>query len=245
MKFALAVVFFLSSLALEASAHFQLAYPPSRGDNDQTQATSPCGGLDTPSSARTPWGIHGGQLRFVAGHDEADTAVYLAVGNNPQAKDFTIILADEFLQIGLGTFCWNDLAVPSLSSISDGVNATIQVVQAGHTSGGLYNVRYFSRLPLPWQKRLTSAIYLFVRQCADITFVNSPPSVPDCSNSSGISASAAVTTNVPSPTASGSNATATKPTASASATSNAAAPGNLVGGAGVAFVGAVAIGWLL
>ena len=142
MKFALAVVFFLSSLALEASAHFQLAYPPSRGDNDQTQATSPCGGLDTPSSARTPWGIHGGQLKFVAGHDEADTAVYLAVGNNPQAKDFTIILADEFLQIGLGTFCWNDLAVPSLSSISDGVNATIQVVQAGHTSGGLYNVRF-------------------------------------------------------------------------------------------------------
>jgi len=131
----------LLTIPFFARAHFQLAYPPSRGDNDQTQATSPCGGLDTPSKTRTPWSVTGGQLKFEAGHDEADTAVYLGIGNNPKTNDFNITLAPRFQQIGLGTFCWNQLSVPDgTTGVRDGVNATIQVVQAGHTEGGLYNV---------------------------------------------------------------------------------------------------------
>jgi hypothetical protein len=131
----------LLSLTLSASAHFQLVYPPSRGDTGENQATSPCGGLNTPSSERTPWSLTGGQLKFEAGHDEANTAVYLALGNNPKAEDFKIVVADKFLQKGMGTFCWSNLQIPSNSreGIQDGVNATIQVVQEGH-SGGLYNV---------------------------------------------------------------------------------------------------------
>lgn len=129
------------SLAAATNAHFQLTYPTSRGDNDETQATGPCGALDTPSTTRSLWPLTGGALKFEAGHDEADTAVYLALGNNPSAKDFNITLADQFLQTGLGTFCWNTLSVPKgIAGIADGVNATIQVVQAGHTGGGLYNV---------------------------------------------------------------------------------------------------------
>jgi len=42
--------------------------------------------------------------------------------------------------VGLGTFCWNDLPVPKSVSVKEGDNATIQVVQEGHTGGGLYNV---------------------------------------------------------------------------------------------------------
>jgi hypothetical protein len=141
----LCTAIWLFNLVLGTSAHFQLSYPPSRGSNGETQATSPCGGLDTPSSNRTPWPLTGGQLKFVAGHDEANTAVYLALGNNPAAADFTIILANVFLQVGLGTFCWNLLQVPGGTPVRDGTNATIQVVQAGHTEGGLYNVRS----PLP------------------------------------------------------------------------------------------------
>lgn len=137
----------LLSIPLFVRAHFQLTYPPSRGDNDQTQATSPCGGLDTPSKTRTSWSVTGGQLKFEAGHDEADTAVYLGIGNNPSRNDFNITLAPRFQQIGLGTFCWNQLNVPDgTPGVSDGVNATIQVVQAGHTEGGLYNV---GPLPFP------------------------------------------------------------------------------------------------
>lgn len=138
MKYSLATVL---SLVVAANAHFQLKYPTSRGDNDETQATGPCGGLDTPSSTRTPWALTGGVLKFEAGHDEADTAVYLGLGNNPSTEDFNITLAPEFLQIGLGTFCWNNLPIPAgIKGIANGVNATIQVVQAGHTGGGLYNV---------------------------------------------------------------------------------------------------------
>lgn len=129
------------SLAAAANAHFTLEYPASRGDNDQSQATGPCGGLNTPSDTRTPWGLEGGVLRFEAGHDEANTAVYLALGNNPTTEDFNITLAPKFLQTGLGTFCWNSLVIPEgTAGIEDGVNATIQVVQEGHTGGGLYNV---------------------------------------------------------------------------------------------------------
>ncbi|CUS13857.1 unnamed protein product [Tuber aestivum] len=153
----------LLTIPLFARAHFQLTYPPSRGPNEQTQSTSPCGGLNTPSTTRTPWSVAGGQLKFEAGHDEANTAVYLALGNNPTKDDFTITLADQFKQIGLGTFCWSELPVPDgTQGIRDGANATIQVVQAGHTGGGLYN-------------------------CADITFVSSSPQgVSACSNSSGV-----------------------------------------------------------
>ncbi|KAF8250534.1 hypothetical protein K440DRAFT_619055, partial [Wilcoxina mikolae CBS 423.85] len=68
-----------------ASAHFHLNYPADRGDTDATQVQSPCGGLNTPSKTRAQWPLTGGQLSFEAGHDEANTAVYLALGNNPKA----------------------------------------------------------------------------------------------------------------------------------------------------------------
>jgi hypothetical protein len=138
MKYSLAL---LSLAAAAVNAHFSLTYPTSRGDSDETQAESPCGGLNTPSSERSLWGITGGTLKFEAGHDEAKTAVYLAIGNDPSANDFNITLENVFMQIGLGTFCWNTLSIPDgTPGVADGVNATIQVVQAGHTGGGLYNV---------------------------------------------------------------------------------------------------------
>lgn len=132
------------TLAAVASAHFSLNTPPSRGSNGDTQDKSPCGGKNTPSTTRTKWSLSGGnQLSFEAGHDEAETAVYLAIGENPTADDFTIILADQFNQIGLGEFCWNDLEIPaSAKGVEDGVKATVQVVQRGHSGGGLYNVSF-------------------------------------------------------------------------------------------------------
>jgi len=129
----------LAALLPLASAHFSLNYPAGRGDSDETQTTPPCGGLNTPSSNRTRWPTTGGSLSLQAGHDEANTAVYLALGNNPTKDDFTIVLKDTFLQVGLGTFCWNSLEIPRSVNVTDGQNATIQVVQQGHSGGGLYN----------------------------------------------------------------------------------------------------------
>lgn len=184
------------SLAAATNAHFQLTFPTSRGDNDETQATGPCGNLDTPSTTRTPWPLTGGTLKFEAGHDEADTAVYLALGNNPSAKDFNITIAPQFLQTGLGTFCWSTLAIPAgTAGISNGVNATIQVVQAGHTGGGLYNVCYLFNSV----RSVTASTYLTsIKQCADITFVSDPPMMAsNCANSTGVGAEAATPADSP------------------------------------------------
>lgn len=190
----------LLSLAAATNAHFQLTFPPSRGDDDETQATGPCGGLDTPSTTRTPWPLTGGTLKFEAGHDEADTAVYLALGNNPSAKDFNITIAPVFLQTGLGTFCWNTLAIPAgIAGIANGVNATIQVIQAGHTGGGLYNVCASSIYLFSSVRSVTASTYLtLIKQCADITFVSEAPMMSsDCANSTGVGAEAATPANSP------------------------------------------------
>jgi hypothetical protein len=130
----------LASLFLSASAHFSITFPEARGDNDKTQAQSPCGGINTPSKDRTEWPIAGGQLAFRAGHAEAKTAVYLSLGNNPAKEDFNITIVDVFTQVGLGEFCWNSLELPGNLTVKDGQNATIQVVQQGHDGDGLYNV---------------------------------------------------------------------------------------------------------
>ncbi|KAI5851205.1 hypothetical protein DFP73DRAFT_454072, partial [Morchella snyderi] len=163
-KYSLAL---LPLAAAAVSAHFSLTYPTSRGDSDETQAESPCGGLNTPSNERSLWSTTGGTLKFEAGHDEAETAVYLAIGNNPTANDFNITLSPVFMQIGLGAFCWNTLTVPDgTPGVADGANATIQVVQRGHTGGGLYN-------------------------CADITFTTEPLMLTqDCANGTGVSGEA-------------------------------------------------------
>lgn len=132
------------TLAAVASAHFSLNTPPSRGSNGDTQDASPCGGKNTPSTNRAKWSLSGGnQISFEAGHDEAETAVYLAIGENPKAEDFTITVVDRFNQIGLGEFCWNDLELPAgTKEAKDGAKATIQIVQRGHSGGGLYNVGF-------------------------------------------------------------------------------------------------------
>ncbi|PWW78379.1 hypothetical protein C7212DRAFT_183252 [Tuber magnatum] len=217
----------LLSISLFARAHFQLTYPASRGSNEQTQSTSPCGGLDVPSTTRTPWGVTGGQLKFEAGHDEADTAVYLALGNNPARDDFSIILADKFKQVGLGTFCWSELRVPDgTQGVRDGVNATIQVVQAGHTGGGLYN-------------------------CADITFVSSPPEgVSACANASGVSAEPASQGDGDGHGDPGSNASASSSSSSATPSGTGKPNGGSVNAVtGIVLVGAgvmaVVGGWVL
>lgn len=136
-------------LASTATAHFSLSYPPQRGENDENQGSGPCGGLDDPSKERTPWSLSGDQLGLVPGHDSANTAVYLAFGDDPDADDFKHVVVPVFLQVGYGKFCWNDLKVPESAKdlAKPGVKATLQVVQAGHSGGGLYNVSSRTQLP--------------------------------------------------------------------------------------------------
>jgi hypothetical protein len=144
MQFITSLACLLLALATPTIAHFKLNIPTSRGDIDDSEIESPCGGQG-PSKSRTKWNLKGGELQITAGHDQANMAVYLALdNNNPSAKDFNYTIAQPFLQIGLGVFCWNDLTIPSdvESHIKDGMNATIQVVQqSADYPNGLYNVR--------------------------------------------------------------------------------------------------------
>ncbi|KAF8431396.1 hypothetical protein BGX38DRAFT_1228814 [Terfezia claveryi] len=164
MLFTLATLSLLSLSLPIASAHFSITYPPDRGEAGSNEVDAPCGGLST-SSTRTPWPISGGRVEFEAGHDEANTEVLLYVGDNPTSNnDFNIVLAPLFNQIGLGTFCWNQLSVPNgTAGVKEGAKATIQIRQFGHDGGWLYN-------------------------CADISFTANPPALTsNCANDSGIS----------------------------------------------------------
>ncbi|KAI5804894.1 hypothetical protein EDC01DRAFT_626808 [Geopyxis carbonaria] len=222
----------LSSLLLllpAVSAHFTLNYPPSRGDDDKTQATGPCGGLDTPSSERTKWPLTGGQLSFKAGHEEAKTAVYLALSDKPGTADFSITLVQPFMQVGMGNFCWDPLSMAKNDSIKAGDKATIQVVQQGHTGGGLYN-------------------------CADIVFTDEDVSVKSCANASTVSAeplssssdhSAGHSSSAAASSGAASTAAASGTAAAASATATGAASA-VRAASGLVLAGVVGAGaWLL
>jgi len=151
------------SLLTLTSAHFTIKYPQGRGESTGSQ---PCGGYGVLSqSERTPWPLTGGEVEFETEHDQSKTEVWLYVGDNPQAtSDFTVNLKPVFLQIGLGTFCWDILSVPNgTAGVKNGADATIQMRLDG-PDGPLY-------------------------ACSDIVFAENATKTPgSCANDSGISA---------------------------------------------------------
>jgi len=154
-----AVLTTLSLLTL-TSAHFNILYPPGRGESG---TSGPCGGYGV-SSERTPWPLTGGEVKFETEHDQSKTEVWLYVGNNPQGtNDFTVNLKPVFLQIGLGAFCWDTLGVPNgTAGVKDGADATIQLKLSGD-DGTLY-------------------------ACSDVVFAaDAPKPSGTCANDSGIS----------------------------------------------------------
>lgn len=130
----------LSASLLPVSAHFELNYPPSRGSNADNSVTGPCGGFDTLSSDRTPVSTTSLTIDLEMGHDQKAVQFLLGLGDNPGAN-FNITLLPTFRQEGLGEFCLQDIPLPSDLGITDGTNATLQVVTNGDPNGGLYSVR--------------------------------------------------------------------------------------------------------
>jgi hypothetical protein len=122
-------------------AHFQLTWPAARGFNDDTAGSFPCGGFDTVQQQRTDYPLSGAPLQLKMGHDLTHVAVYLAIGSSP-GSSFNTMLRQQFVVTGLGDFCIGQISVPSGMNISDGTQASIQVVSnADGTGGGLYQVR--------------------------------------------------------------------------------------------------------
>ncbi|RDL37289.1 uncharacterized protein BP5553_04722 [Venustampulla echinocandica] len=185
----------LAALASAASAHFTLVYPAARGFNEDTLTNFPCGGQDKVSTTRTQWPLKDGSIALNMGHISTNVEVLIGFGNDVGSA-FNTVLRPTFGQTGLGDFCITSVSLPAGLNITEGTNATIQVITNGDPKGGLYN-------------------------CADITFA-STVKAPTCANGTGITTGAATTSGHANGTAlsgsgsdSGSSTTAsTEPSAS-------------------------------
>lgn len=133
------VLLSLLLLPLITTAHFILDYPPARGFDEDKLPTFPCAGFPV-SSNRSDWPISGGKIALTMGHDQALVQVLLGIGNDV-GEAFNYILLPTIQEQGLGNFCITDLQLPTGLNVTDGTNATIQVVTNGDPNGGLYNVR--------------------------------------------------------------------------------------------------------
>jgi nascent polypeptide-associated complex subunit beta len=128
----------LLTLPLLVSAHFELLFPTPRGDDDAEQATFPCGGYEQTQN-RTPVALTSIPLSMNLGHTESIISVFLAIGNEV-GSSFNYELQPSIQEFGPGEFCWAGVPVPSTLNITEGTNATVQVMTNAHSGGGLYNV---------------------------------------------------------------------------------------------------------
>ncbi|KAI0509098.1 hypothetical protein F5B22DRAFT_649374 [Xylaria bambusicola] len=163
-----------SALVLSAatglvSAHFQLTYPTWRADTlaDNTtfdQWSYPCAGVPYGTGNKTEWPLSGEGASVALDLHHPWSYVYINLGLGDNATNFNISLTPELLNVtGKGEFCLTNLPLPG--DITDGQNATIQVVTGGQSGSALYN-------------------------CADIVFRSSAqsPSSEVCTNSTGVTA---------------------------------------------------------
>jgi len=182
----------LAAFATLTTAHFNLDYPVARGFDEDKLVTFPCGSFDTPSNNRTSWPISGGSIALTMGHINTNIEVLIAVGNDVGSA-FNTVLRPTFAETGLGAFCMTDFTLPSGLNVTDGTNATIQVITNGDPDGGLYN-------------------------CADITFTSAAaaPASGVCTNNTGVATSASTVTGNPN----GTTASTTTSSSAASATTS-------------------------
>lgn len=128
----------LLTLPALASAHFILKYPISRGFDDDKEVNFPCGGFDTVTTNRSTFPLSGGPIQLDMGHTEAKVQVLLALGNGDGS--YSIEVVPTFQETGPENFCLGSVTFPSSLNLTEGQNATLQVVTNGDPDGGLYQV---------------------------------------------------------------------------------------------------------
>ncbi|KAI4949542.1 hypothetical protein J4E91_005281 [Alternaria rosae] len=145
----------VAALAAGANAHFRLLAPTWRGSSFEEPASQwiyPCANVNetTDMANRTLWPPSGGSTIINGSHPSALTSVNLALGSN--ATNFNITLLEMFNQTGAGIFCMKETGRANLeegfkaagySGMDDerinGLMATVQVIQLGHSGAALYN----------------------------------------------------------------------------------------------------------
>jgi len=115
-----------------------MKWPPGRGFDEDKIVNFPCGGFDT-ITTRTPFPLSNAPIQLDMEHTEVKGQVLLALGNNP-GVNYSIVLKPTFQENGPQNFCIGDVTIPSGLNITEGMNATIQIVTNGDPTGGLYAV---------------------------------------------------------------------------------------------------------
>lgn len=90
---------------------------------------------------RTLWPLTGGSVVLHVSHPWAITYVNLGLGGD-NTTVFNISLVPNFNQTGNGTFCLPAIKLPSNVVVSNGTQASLQVIQIGETGSSLYNVSF-------------------------------------------------------------------------------------------------------
>jgi hypothetical protein len=175
-------ILLLATVLQSVLAHFTLDYPATRGFNEDTEATVPCGHFDTVGN-RTQFPLTNGFLEIYSGHTSWSYTVNVVLGDSPVVADFS----SNASQIGSGSRSYPEKACLSVdlsknSAIKDGVNGTLQIVYNGG-DGLLY-------------------------QCTDVTFTSAAAAwnASACANADGSSASASSSTSAAPSTSSTSSA---------------------------------------
>lgn len=119
-------------------AHFVINYPGSRGLDEDKHDKWPCGGFDTPSANRSTFPLTGGPLQILSTHTRSQLQVIMAVGNDHSAS-FNVVVVPTFQETGPNNFCFGDVAIPPRLNLTEGTNATLQVISGG-SEGALYAV---------------------------------------------------------------------------------------------------------
>lgn len=118
------------------------ALPPNQGAGANT------------TTNRTAWPLAGGAIELELHHAWSYVWVNLGLGSN--TTNYNISLTPDLYNIsGKGDFCWPKLPVPV--EITDGTNATIQVVTGGASGSALYNVSALPPANGLWRRCLANA----------------------------------------------------------------------------------------
>jgi hypothetical protein len=106
--------------------------------------TFPCGGFDTVSNNRTVLSLTEGSLPVDIDLHPTQAAVQILLGlGSKVGTSYNITLEHTFSVTGAGEFCLPNIPLDPATlgtSLTDGMNASLQVVTNGDTGGGFYSV---------------------------------------------------------------------------------------------------------
>ncbi|OAL39971.1 hypothetical protein AYO20_00884 [Fonsecaea nubica] len=198
---------FIAALLVAAnvvSAHFELNYPTWRGDSflpPASQYIFPCANVNTSAESnanRTLWPLDGGSLVIDFHHPWTYVAFNLGFGSD--IATFNISLNPMLLnETGNGTICIPKWTLPADLGITDGMDASLQVITIGDSGSALYNfyvvdVDTAPSPDLPSWPSDANATLLPEDQCQNSTGVEIYPLVQQLADGSSASEATATVT---------------------------------------------------